>query len=302
MNWDSTTKSFYYYLKLERSFSAHTLDAYSRDINKLVQYLEISKQNISPIQVTTKILQGFLEYLNTLGIAKATQFRILAGVQAFFKFLLMEEWIEIDPSAKLSFPEISRKLPEVLSVPEIEAILNAIDLTSPEGIRNRAIIETLYGSGVRVTELVELKMNTILTDIGFLRIIGKGNKERFTPIGRDALKYIQIYKDQIRVHVPIKYGFENYVFLNRRGKKLTRQFVFLIIQDLVEKAGINKKISPHTFRHCFATHLIEGGANLREVQEMLGHANITTTEIYTHLDREYLRQIINDYHPRSQIK
>jgi integrase/recombinase XerD len=230
-----------------------------------------------------------------------SQARILSGIKGFFKYLLFEEMITVDPTALIEGPKLGRKLPDTLSYPEIEKLFNAIDQSKPEGGRNRSMLEVLYSSGLRVSELVELKLNNVYTDIGFLRVVGKGNKERLVPIGRDALKYLQIYIHEIRgkaPHKPPAKGFESYVFLNRNGRKLTREMVFMIIKSLALNTGLKKSISPHTFRHSFATHLIEGGADLRAVQEMLGHESITTTEIYTHLDRDYLRQVIQEFHPR----
>lgn len=299
MSWEILIKQFRNFLLLERSLSGNSVEAYVHDVVKLKQFLEISNLNVAPTQMTTRIIQDFLEYVNQLGMTPHTQARVLSGVKAFFKFMQMEELIREDPSSLVEAPKLGRKLPDTLSFPEIENILNCIDLSTPEGARNRAMLETLYSSGLRVTELVELKLTNVFAEIGFLKIVGKGNKERLVPIGRDALKYLKIYKEEVRVHIPVQKGFENYVFLNRRGKNLTRVMVFTIIKDLAVKAGITKNISPHTFRHSFATHLIEGGADLRAVQEMLGHESITTTEIYTHLDRDYLKQIIQDFHPRS---
>ena len=254
---------------------------------------------VSPLTITSKHLQGFLEYVNELGMSAYSQARILSGVKGFYKYLMFEELIEKDPTELIEGPKIGRKLPDTLSYPEIEKLLEAIDLSTPEGGRNRAMLETLYSSGLRVSELVALKLNNIYFDVGFLRVIGKGNKERLVPIGRDALKYLKIYIEEIRVHTPVQKGSEADVFLNRRGKRLTRVTVFTVIKELAKKIGLKKTISPHTFRHSFATHLIEGGADLRAVQEMLGHESITTTEIYTHLDRDYLRQVITEFHPRS---
>jgi integrase/recombinase XerD len=228
-----------------------------------------------------------------------SQARILSGIKSFYKYLLMEDIIKNDPSHLIESPKLGRKLPDTLSFPEIETLLSAIDLSTPEGARNRAILEVLYSSGLRVSELVELKLTNVYFDIGFLRVIGKGSKERLVPIGSDALKYLNIYIDQIRCHIPVKKEYENNVFLNRRGGSLSRVMIFMIIKDLAIITGLKKSISPHTFRHSFATHLIEGGADLRAVQEMLGHESITTTEIYTHLDRDYLKQVIKDFHPRS---
>ncbi|MEQ9412892.1 MAG: tyrosine recombinase, partial [Cyclobacteriaceae bacterium] len=244
-------------------------------------------------------LQAFLTYVNELGMSAHSQARILSGVKAFYKYLIYEELLDKDPTVLIEGPKLGRKLPDTLSYIEIEQLLEAIDMSTPEGGRNRAMLEVLYSSGLRVSELVDLRMNNVYFDVGFLRVVGKGNKERLVPVGKDALKFLTIYKEQIRVHVPVQKDFESYMFLNRRGKKLTRVMVFTIIKGLAVKVGLKKVISPHTFRHSFATHLIEGGADLRAVQEMLGHESITTTEIYTHLDRDYLRQVIQEFHPRS---
>lgn len=299
MNWDILIKQFESYLKLERSLSSNSVEAYVHDIVKLRQFLEISNINVSPQKVESGHIQGFLKFVNELGMTPHTQARVLSGVKSFFKFLLLEEEITDDPSTLIEAPKLGRKLPDTLSFPEIESLLHAIDLSTPEGARNRAMLETLYSSGLRVTELVELRRSNVFFDIGFLKVLGKGNKERLVPIGKDAMKFIKIYLDDIRCHIAVKKEFENFVFLNRRGSKLSRIMVFKIIKALALEAGIKKSISPHTFRHSFATHLIEGGADLRAVQEMLGHESITTTEIYTHLDRDYLKQIITDFHPRS---
>jgi len=299
MNWDILIKQFEHYLKLERSLSENSVDAYVHDIVKLRQFLEISNIQVIPQKVTTDHIRSFLEFINELGLTPHSQARILSGLKSFYKFLLMEEEISDDPTTLIDAPKLGRKLPDTLSFEEIEKLLNAIDLSTPEGGRNRAMLETLYSSGLRVSELVELRLTNIYFDIGFLKVLGKGNKERLVPIGRDALKFLQIYIDQIRVHVSIGKDYENIVFLNRRGKKLSRVMVFKIIKELADKISLGKSISPHTFRHSFATHLIERGADLRAVQEMLGHESITTTEIYTHLDRDYLKQIITEFHPRS---
>lgn len=297
--WESHIKHFSNYLKLERSLSANSIEAYVRDMEKLQQFMEMKHKGIGPLKVSAKHLQDFLGYINELGMSAHSQARILSGIKAFYKYLLFEELVENDPTALIEGPKLGRKLPDTLSYPEIEKLLEAIDMSTPEGSRNRAMLEVLYSSGLRVSELVDLRINNVYVDIGFLRVIGKGNKERLVPVGRDALKFLKIYKEQIRVHVPVQKGFESFVFLNRRGKKLTRVMVFTIIKQLAIKIGLQKVISPHTFRHSFATHLIEGGADLRAVQEMLGHESITTTEIYTHLDRDYLRQVIQEFHPRS---
>lgn len=261
--------------------------------------MQIKFPQLSPLVVSSKHLQAFIQFISELGMSAYSQARILSGIKAFYKYLMFEELIERDPTALLEGPKIGRKLPDTLDYLEIEKLLAAIDLSTPEGGRNRTMIEVLYSSGLRVSELVELKLANIYYDIGFLRVIGKGNKERLVPIGKEALKFLKIYVDEIRVHVPVKKGFESHVFLNRRGAKISRVSVFTIIKELAAKIGLKKSISPHTFRHSFATHLIEGGADLRAVQEMLGHESITTTEIYTHLDRDYLRQVIQEFHPRS---
>ncbi|MBN8577160.1 MAG: site-specific tyrosine recombinase XerD [Cyclobacteriaceae bacterium] len=298
-HWESHIKHFGTYLKLERSLSANSIDAYVRDVEKLAQYISMQNAATSPLTLTPKHLQAFLEYINELGMSAFSQARILSGIKAFYKYLLFEELVEKDPTALMEGPKLGRKLPDTLAYDEIVRLLEAIDLSGAEGARNRAMLEVLYSSGVRVSELVELRLANVYFDIGFLRVTGKGNKERLVPIGRDAMKFLKIYLDEVRVHVPVQQGFESYVFLNRRGKKLTRVMVFIIIKALAAKIGLKKTISPHTFRHSFATHLIEGGADLRAVQEMLGHESITTTEIYTHLDRDYLRQVIQEFHPRS---
>ena len=299
MNWDSYIKQFGQYLKLERSLSQNSIDAYVRDVEKLQQFVEVSGLKTSPLKISTKELQKFIHYINELGMSAHSQARILSGLKAFFKYLTYEDLIENDPAALLEGPKLGRKLPDTLEYPEIIKMFEAIDLSSPEGTRNRAMLETLYSSGLRVSELVELRLANIYFDIGFLRVIGKGNKERLVPVGRDAMKFLKIYIEEVRVHFPKQKGFESHAFLNRRGKKISRVMIFLIIKGLAEKIGLKKSISPHTFRHSFATHLIEGGADLRAVQEMLGHESITTTEIYTHLDRDYLRQVVQEFHPRS---
>lgn len=299
MAWDIYIQEYENYLKLERSLSPNSVDAYVRDVSKLKQFLELSGSDLTPLQITMVELQDFIEYINELGMSAFSQARIISGLKSFYKFLLYEGELEADPTELLEAPKLGRKLPDTLSVEEIDQILSAIDHSTPEGMRNRAMLETLYSSGLRVSELIGLKMSNVHFDVGFLRILGKGSKERLVPIGREALKFIKLYRDDIRVHLDIKPGNEGFMFLNRNGRQLSRQMVFIVIKNLVEKAGIKKTISPHTFRHSFATHLIEGGADLRAVQEMLGHESITTTEIYTHLDRDYLRQVIQDFHPRS---
>lgn len=301
MNWEMHIRHFSHYLKIERSLSANSIEAYVHDVALLQRFMEMNDPKVSPLKVTAKQLQEFLRYVNELGMSAYSQARILSGIKAFYKYLSFEDLVSADPTALIEGPKLGRKLPDTLSYPEIEKLLEAIDLSTPEGGRNRAMLEVLYSSGLRVSELVELKLNDVDPEIGFLRVVGKGNKERLIPVGRDALKYIGIYVDNIRgraPHKPAQKGFEGHVFLNRHGKKLTRVMVFTIIKNLAIRIGLNKTISPHTFRHSFATHLIEGGADLRAVQEMLGHESITTTEIYTHLDRDYLRQVIQEFHPR----
>ncbi|RYU79029.1 site-specific tyrosine recombinase XerD [Hymenobacter persicinus] len=297
--WNTSIKQFEGYLQLEKSLSANSVEAYSRDISKLRQYLDISKLPASPAQVTTRILRDFLAWLGELGLSATSQARTLSGIKAFYSFLIMEDLLTLDPTDSLEAPKTGRKLPDTLSYEEITQLLEAVDMSTNEGTRNRAMLETLYSSGLRVSELITLKLSNLYADQGFVRVTGKGNKERLVPIGRDALKYISFYLSGVRCHLDIQRGSEDTIFLNRRGTGLSRVLVFTMIKALAAQAGIRKTISPHTFRHSFATHLIEGGADLRAVQEMLGHESITTTEIYTHLDRDYLKQVITEFHPRS---
>lgn len=299
MNWDTLIRQFANYLKLERSLSDNSIQAYVRDVVKLKQFVENSNKPVGPTQVDSDTIENLLKEISDLGLSAYSQSRILSGIKSFYTFLEYEDILTDNPSALIDSPKLGRKLPDVLNIFEIDKIFAAIDQSTPEGGRNRAMLETLYSSGLRVSELIKLKINQVYFDIGFLRIIGKGNKERLVPIGKVAIKFMKIYMEEIRILQKVKPGFENYVFLNRRGRALTRVMVFTIIKDLTKKAGIDKNVSPHTFRHSFATHLVEGGADLRAVQEMLGHESITTTEIYTHLDREYLKQIIEEFHPRS---
>jgi integrase/recombinase XerD len=300
MDWDKAIKQFEYYLKIEKSLSKNSILAYKQDILKLKAFAEMYSPDLSPVQMKLKQLQLFTEELGKMGISAFTQARIISGVKAFYKFLMYEDQIEEDPAQLLEAPKLGRKLPETLSFHEISQLLDGIKLGEKEGHRNRAMLEILYSSGLRVSELTDLKLSQIYRDIGFLRIIGKGNKERLVPIGQDALKYLELYLSHNRKEVNPAKGHEEFVFLNNRGKKLSRVMVFLVIKKLAEQVGLRKSISPHTFRHSFATHLIEGGADLRAVQEMLGHESITTTEIYTHLDRDYLRQVLTDFHPRGK--
>jgi len=297
--WQSYIKHFKNYLRLERSLSGNSVEAYVRDVEKLEEYLELAKIDLPPAKVNEDHLTGFLKYLSELGLAAHSQARMLSGIKAFFKYLLLENEITEDPTELLESPRLPRKLPDVLSYEEIETMLSAIDHSTPEGTRNRAIIEVLYSSGLRVSELTGLQLTHCYFDIGFLRILGKGDKVRLVPIGKEAIKYTQIYLEHVRSEIAPTKDAEDIVFLNRRGGQLSRVMIFIMIKDIVEKAGIHKTVSPHTFRHSFATHLIEGGASLRAVQEMLGHESITTTEIYTHLDRDYLRQVITEFHPRG---
>lgn len=299
MSWISFIKGFESYLKLERSLSTNSVEAYNDDILKLYHFLEFKQLNVTPDKITSEHLQQFIEWINELGLSAHSQARILSGIKAFYKYLLVENIINHNPTDLIEGPKLGRKLPDVLSVLEIEQLINAVDLSKPEGERNRAILETLYSSGLRVSELVNLKISNMYAEIGFIKITGKGDKERLVPIGKIALKQIENYKEAYRNHLKIKHGHEDFLFLNRKGAQLTRVMIFTIIKRLVAQLGWKKIISPHTFRHSFATHLVEGGADLRAVQEMLGHESITTTEIYTHLTRDYLRENILRFHPRS---
>ena len=301
MSWHSTIAGFKAYLKLERSLSDNSISNYLRDVRKLDNYfhqiLETEK-TISSISIDD--LQGFIKWINEIGLSARSQARIISGIKSFFKYLILEDLIKVDPSELLESPRLGRKLPDTLSIDEVDSLINAVDRSNAQGERNLAILETLYGCGLRVTELTSMQLSEIFWEEGFVRIIGKGDKQRLVPIGGKALKQLKIYINEVRVHQTIQKGFEDFVFLNRRGKSLTRVMIFTIIKQLAEKIGLEKNISPHTFRHSFATHLVEGGADLRAVQEMLGHESITTTEIYTHLDRSFLKQVILDHHPWSK--
>ena len=298
--WEPYKKGFRAYLQLERSLSANSVEAYLSDIDKLTAYLEENGLQKNPDGILLQDLQGFIKWIAELGMTQASQARIISGIRSFYKYCLLEDIAKADPTTLLEAPKLKRSLPDVLSFDEIESLLAEIDMSTPEGNRNKAILETMYSCGLRVSEVVNLKLSQLYLDVGFIRVVGKGNKERLVPIGSSAIKYITLYRSHIRMHLPVQAGEEDILFLNRRGKRLTRVMIFLIIKDLVKKAGIQKTISPHTFRHSFATHLVEGGADLRAVQEMLGHESITTTEIYTHLDREYLRKTLEQYHPAFQ--
>ncbi|MDA9554875.1 site-specific tyrosine recombinase XerD [Pelobium sp.] len=299
MDWLSAKKGFKNYLKLERSLSSNSIEAYLRDIDKITQFLEVKNRDIRPLNIQAQDLKDLIEWVNELGMLATSQARLVSGIKAFYKYLIIEDLIKNDPSALIEAPKTRRKLPDVLTVVEIENLIGSLDLSKPENIRNKAMLEVLYGSGLRVSELINLKISNYFPDVEFLKITGKGNKERLVPVGSSAIKHIGIYLEGIRRHQTIQKGNENFLFLNRRGTKLSRVMVFMLIKDLAQKIGLKKTISPHTFRHSFATHLIEGGADLRAVQEMLGHESIITTEIYTHLDRDFLKQTIQQFHPRS---
>lgn len=295
--WDAYKKGFKGYLQLERSLSDNSVEAYLHDVDKLTEYLQATGNMKAPGEVELKHLQQFVQWIGELGMTATSQARIISGIRGFYKYCLVEDIVTADPSTLLDTPKLKRALPDFLSFDEIERIIAQIDLSKPDGGRNKAILETMYSCGLRVSEVVGLRISCLYLDVGFIRVIGKGDKERLVPIGSEAIKYINIYKDSIRVHADIKKGFDDILFLSKFGKGLSRIMIFYIIKDLAKKAGITKNISPHTFRHSFATHLVEGGADLRAVQEMLGHESITTTEIYTHLDRDYLRATLNQYHP-----
>ncbi|MDQ2720326.1 MAG: site-specific tyrosine recombinase XerD [Bacteroidota bacterium] len=295
--WEIYKKGFKAYLQLEKSLSENSVEAYAHDIEKLTQFLSINHTGKNPKELELKDLEDFLKWISELGMTPSSQSRIISGLRSFYKFCLQEQISSTDPTALIETPKLERKLPDFLSFSEIEKIILSVDVSTPEGTRNKAIIETLYSCGLRVSELVNLKLSCLYFEVGYIRITGKGDKERLVPIGSFAIKYIDLYRKNIRVHLPVISGNEDILFLNRRGRKLSRVMIFMIIKNLAKKAGITKNISPHTFRHSFATHLVEGGADLRAVQEMLGHESITTTEIYTHLDKEYLRETLQQFHP-----
>ena len=295
--WEPYKKGFKAYLQLERSLAENSVTAYLSDMEKFTQFLLDNDLKKSPSEIDLANLQRFVKWIAELGMTQTSQARIISALRTFYKYCLLEDIATVDPTTLLEAPKLKRSLPDVLSFDEIEAMLSQIDLSTPEGTRNKAILETMYSCGLRVSEVVELKLSQLFLDVGFVRVVGKGNKERLVPIGSSAVKYINIYAKTIRVYQVIQPGEEDILFLNRRGKRLTRVMIFLIIKDLAQKANIKKTVSPHTFRHSFATHLVEGGADLRAVQEMLGHESITTTEIYTHLDREFLRKTLERFHP-----
>ncbi|MGB4837660.1 MAG: site-specific tyrosine recombinase XerD [Saprospiraceae bacterium] len=301
MDWNSTIKGFRAYLLLEKSLSSNSIDAYLRDVNKLLEFVLIRKIDLSPDKLTNDHLTKFIYYINDLGLEAKSQARIISGIRAFYRFMLMEDIIDTDPSELLESPRLQRSLPDVLSYEEIDRILSSIDMSQAHSQRNRAMFETLYACGLRVSELITLKISNYFPEQGFIKVLGKNNKERLVPIGDSAIKHINLYLATDRIHLPvIVQNQEDVLFLNRRGKGLTRIMVFTLIRKFTALAGINKTVSPHTFRHSFATHLVEGGADLRAVQEMLGHESILTTEIYTHVDRKYLRETMMKYHPLSK--
>jgi integrase/recombinase XerD len=303
MNWDVYIKGFMMYLKLEKSVSANTLSAYQRDINQFRSYIEGQPGTTSdPAKITATQLQNFAGWLSNNNRSASTVARTISGVRAFYKYMLAEDVMDHDPTSLVETPRIGRSLPEVLSFDEIIQMLDAIDMSKPQGERNRAIIEVLYGCGLRVSELVNLTLHQLHFDLGFVLITGKGNKQRWVPIGKPAMDQLERYITYSRCHITPQKNHEDYVFLNNSGKKLTRVMIFYIVKSLAEKAGIHKNIHPHSMRHSFATHLVEGGADLRAVQEMLGHESILTTEIYTHLDRKFLRETVEKYHPMGKAK
>ncbi|MEL0009225.1 MAG: site-specific tyrosine recombinase XerD [Flammeovirgaceae bacterium] len=298
--WEHEIIEYKNFLKLERSLSDNSVSAYVNDINKLTSFLKSeNKESIKCSDIDSKIIREFVGYIYNLGISSYSQARIISGIKSFFNYLLIEEKIKLNPTQLIESPKLDKKLPDTLNLDEIEKILSSIDLNSFEGVRNRAIVETLYSCGLRVSELINLSFQNLYLDIGFIKVIGKASKERLVPIGSSAIKYIKFYNEDYRNSIKVKEGNEGFLFLNRRGAKITRNMIFIIIKKIAQKLNLRKNISPHTFRHSFATHLIEGGADLRAVQEMLGHESITTTEIYTHLNKEYLREVVKKYHPRS---
>ena len=298
MNWNSALKDYQHYLQIERGLSKNSIANYSFDIQKLIKFLEENDIKISPFNISEETIQQFIYEIAKILNARS-QARIISGLRSFFNFLVFEDYREDNPLDLIELPKIGSKLPATLGIKEINEIVAAIDLSKPEGERNRAIIETLYGCGLRVSELIELKISDLFFEEDFIKVTGKGDKQRFVPIGDLTKKYINIYKDEVRVHLTAQKGFEDTLFLNRRGKQLTRAMIFTIVKRLAEQAGIQKNVSPHTFRHSFATHLLENGANLRAIQQMLGHESITTTEIYVHMDQSHLKKVMEQFHPRK---
>ncbi|MBT8393589.1 MAG: site-specific tyrosine recombinase XerD [Bacteroidia bacterium] len=298
MKWKHALKDYKHYLKIERGLSDNSIESYSNDVVKLINYLDLHKSEISPVDIGKELIQEFI-YTISNQVNARSQSRIISGLRSFFNYLIFEDYRKDNPLDLIESPKIGRKLPDTLSTIEIDELIHSIDLSKPEGGRNKAIIETLYGCGLRVSELINLKLSDLFFEEGFLKVTGKGNKQRFVPIGNKTIKYINIYVNEIRCHLKIENEFKDTLFLNRRGKQLTRAMIFTIVKQLAEKTGLKKSISPHTFRHSFATHLLENGADLRSIQLMLGHESITTTEIYMHVDRRHLSEVINKYHPRK---
>jgi integrase/recombinase XerD len=298
MNWNSIIKSYQSYLKIERGLSKNTIENYTFDIQRLFNFLTENSITVSPIKINEETVQQFI-YSVSKEVNARSQSRIISGLKSFFSYLIFEDYRNDNPMELIEAPRVGRKLPDTLSVDDIDNLIAAIDLSKVEGERNRAILETLYSCGLRVSELITLKISDLFFDEGFIKITGKGNKQRFVPIAKSTEKYIKIYRNNVRSHLNIQKGYEDTLFLNRRGRQLTRAMIFTIIRDLATKINLNKIISPHTLRHSFATHLLENGADLRSIQMMLGHESITTTEIYVHLDRKHLTQIINSFHPRK---
>ncbi len=298
MKWNNALKDFALYLKIERGMSEHTVNNYSLDVQKLVQYLEVHDMSLSPLQITSEDIQSFI-YKMAKEINPRTQSRLISGLRSFYDYLIFDNYCTSNPLERIEAPKIGRKLPDTLSVNDIDRIVATIDLSSPQGERNRAIIELLYSCGLRVSELTALKISDLFFDEDFIKVTGKGNKQRFVPIGALTQKYINLYKDHVRVQMKIETPFNDTLFLNRRGKQLSRAMIFTIVKKAAEEADIQKNISPHTFRHSFATHLLENGADLRAIQMMLGHESITTTEIYMHVDKSHLKEVVHKFHPRS---
>ena len=298
MQWKQAITDYQNYLKLERGLSANSISSYSLDIKKLIHWLEENAISVSPLLISEELIQQFIYHIAKT-VNPRSQSRVISGLRGFFNYLIFEEYRKTNPMELIESPKISRKLPDTLSTSEINTLINAIDLSSPQGERNRALLETLYGCGLRVSELITLKISDLFFDEGFIKVTGKGDKQRFVPIGESTIKYINLYRNEIRTHQDINPIAKDTIFLNRRGKPLTRAMIFTIVKQLAIKAGIKKTISPHTFRHSFATHLLENGANLRAIQEMLGHESITTTEIYTHIDKTHLTSVMNQFHPRK---
>ncbi len=301
MNWNQALKAYQDYLRLERGLAGNSIENYTYDVLKLIRFLEEYELAVSPISISEEIVQQFIYEISKV-VNVRSQSRIISGLRSFFEYLIFEKYRETNPMQLIEAPKIGRKLPDTLSVGEIDLLISAIDLSKPQGERNRAMLETLYGCGLRVTELTNLLISDLFFKEGFIKVTGKGNKERFVPIAENTQKFINLYKNTIRVHLEIKKEFKDTLFINRRGKQLTRAMIFTIVKRLAETAGIQKNISPHTFRHSYATHLLENGANLRAIQQMLGHESITTTEIYMHLDRSHLRDVIEKFHPRNPFQ